>query len=74
MRLGDLFRVGQLAEIDLGQVVGARGAFPAALTAAIALAVFRGWNLIGRGIALRAPPGRILHAFEGGGALFPRGS
>ena len=47
----DLVGIGHLAEIDLGQIVGARGAFHAAFAGAILGRLVGGWNLVGRGLA-----------------------
>ena len=47
----DLVGVGHVAEIDLGKIVGARGAFHAAFAGAILGRIVGGWNLVGRGFA-----------------------
>src|SRR5258708_12820214 len=51
MGLLDLVGVGHVAEIDLGEIVGTRGAIHAAFAGAFFRRILRGWNLVRCGLA-----------------------
>ena len=64
--LFDLVGIGQFAEIDLGQIVGARGAFHAAFAGAILGRLVGGRNLVGRGFASGAFGSESCRLFSDG--------
>jgi hypothetical protein len=64
MGLLDLFGVGHLAEIDFGEIVGARGAFPPALATALLRRVVGRRQLVGGGFAADRLGVSVLQAFQ----------
>ncbi len=64
MSLLDLFGVGHVAEIDLREIVGARGAFHAAFAGAFFRRIVRGWNLVRCGLASAWRRLVVLQAFQ----------
>ena len=69
MRLLDLLGIGHLAEIDLGEILGARRAFHAAFAGAIAVRAIGGRNLIHRAVAAGARLGRVFGKLFSDGLL-----
>ena len=64
MGFPDLFGVRHVAEIDFGEVVGARGAFHAAFTGARLGRIVRGRNLVRSAFAPRSFGSAVLQAFQ----------